>query len=77
MMLTLVRGYFYFQSVGNTTCAAALLSEACQLTHLMRIIHADAGEPSGRDFVETELLRRLWWHVYAVDMCVKLYTWDG
>jgi hypothetical protein len=56
------RGYFYCQSTGETNRAIALLAEACQLTHVLCLRGTD--EP---DFIEQQLRRRVFWHVYAVD----------
>ncbi|WVQ96918.1 hypothetical protein IAU59_004026 [Kwoniella sp. CBS 9459] len=60
---TLMAGYFYCQSVGLKNPAAALLAEACQMVHTLCM----NGTDDGVDWVERELRRRTFWHVYAVD----------
>ncbi|OCF30526.1 hypothetical protein I317_03296 [Kwoniella heveanensis CBS 569] len=60
---TLMAGYFYCQSVGLKNPAAALLAEACQMVHTLCMNGAD----DAIDWVERELRRRTFWHVYAVD----------
>ncbi|WVF71047.1 hypothetical protein IAT40_005844 [Kwoniella sp. CBS 6097] len=60
---TLMAGYFYCQSVGLKNPAAALLAEACQMVHTLCM----NGTDDAVDWVERELRRRTFWHVYAVD----------
>jgi len=62
----MLSGYFYCQSTGETNRAIALLAEACQLTHVLCLRGTD--EP---DFIEQQLRRRVFWHVYAVDRYVQ------
>lgn len=50
--------------MGQVHRAFAFLSEACQLTHILRM----HDPPEEGNFVERELRRRIFWHVYAVDM---------
>lgn len=58
------RNYFCCQSRGQVHHALALLAEACQLTYLLRM-HEETDQTG---IVERELRRRIFWHVYAVDM---------
>lgn len=53
--------------MGQVNRALAFLSEACQLAHLLRARAHDDGDG---DVIEREVLRRVFWHVYAVDMYV-------
>lgn len=52
--------------MGQSNRAQVHLAEACQLIHLVRMRHQTDGDEV--DFVEGELFRRIFWHVYAVDM---------
>ncbi|BEI86643.1 hypothetical protein CcaverHIS002_0609300 [Cutaneotrichosporon cavernicola] len=60
----LMANYFCCQSRGQVHRALALLAEACQLTYLLRM-HEDKDQPN---IVDRELCRRIFWHVYAVDI---------
>lgn len=62
---TLITGYFCAQSMGQGHRAAALLAEACQLSHILRLQDAAA---NGTDTIEREQRHRVFWHVYAVDI---------
>ncbi|RSH88652.1 hypothetical protein EHS25_002879 [Saitozyma podzolica] len=65
----LTSGYFCCQSVGQVNRASALLSEACQVAHNLRLHESgDIPEFQDLDTVEMELRRRVFWHVYAVDI---------
>jgi hypothetical protein len=61
-------GYYYCASAGLTIKAATLLSETCQLIHMLHY-HADT-IPGGEnvDYLEVELRTRVFWLVYCVDM---------
>ena len=56
--------------MGKTTRALTLLSEACQLMHLLHMHDDEVTAGLGLDAVEVQMRRRIWWHVYAVDMYV-------
>jgi hypothetical protein len=62
------RGYFYCQSVGRGNRAMTLLAEACQLVHLLGLHDDITTSTKGLDCIELEIARRVFWHVYAVDM---------
>ncbi|GMK57856.1 hypothetical protein CspeluHIS016_0406900 [Cutaneotrichosporon spelunceum] len=61
----LMANYFCCQSRGEVHRALSLLAEACQLTYFLRM-HEDL--PDEQNVIERELRRRIFWHVYAVDI---------
>ncbi|KAK1923431.1 hypothetical protein DB88DRAFT_510988 [Papiliotrema laurentii] len=79
-LATLMTGYFYCQSIGETNRAIAILAEACQLAHVL-CLRTPVDEA---DHVERELRRRAFWHIYAVDATeasagqpIHLNTFEG
>jgi hypothetical protein len=61
-------GYFYNASVGRVHPAASLLAEACQIAYSLGLHRDDLDLSSSTNRIETEQRRRLFWHLYAVDM---------
>ncbi|RSH85084.1 uncharacterized protein EHS24_006677 [Apiotrichum porosum] len=59
--------FFCSQSLGQDHRAQVYLSEACHLIHIIRLEHAQQ-QPEEIDFIEREMFRRMWWHVYALDI---------
>lgn len=63
--------YFHCQCNSDYTRAAVILASACELAQMMKLDDTSFSSNLAQDFRERELRKRVYWYLYAIDMCVS------
>lgn len=67
-MLCSARAHFHAKHTSKGLKAAQLLAEACQIVHSLGLHNDVFSRSTSHNFIDVQQSRRIFWHLYAIDM---------